>query len=118
MDKGTNAKSILLNKEVHLRLGYIGVKNRNQQDIRDSKKLALALKEEKLFFSQHPIYSTLPPGLLGTEVLTSKLSNQLFDHIRKHLPDIMKEISIKQEECQERLKLLGPSLPTNDSEKT
>ena len=29
MDKGTTAKNILLNKEVPLRLGYIGVKNRN-----------------------------------------------------------------------------------------
>ena len=99
MDEGTNARNILANKEVPLKLGYVGVKNRNQLDIKENKKVSQALKDEKLYFSRHPVYSTLPPGMLGTEVLTSKLSNQLFDHIRKHLPGIMKEMNIKLEEC-------------------
>lgn len=33
MDAGTNAKNMLENKEVPLRLGYVGIKNRSQQDI-------------------------------------------------------------------------------------
>lgn len=30
MDHGTNAKKMLSGEEVHLRLGYVGVKNRSQ----------------------------------------------------------------------------------------
>ena len=29
MDKGTNARNVLMNKEIPLKLGYVGVKNRN-----------------------------------------------------------------------------------------
>ncbi len=36
MDKGTNAKRMLLGQDVPLRLGYVGVKNRSQQDIVDN----------------------------------------------------------------------------------
>ena len=30
MDHGTNAKRMLLGEDVHLRLGYVGIKNRSQ----------------------------------------------------------------------------------------
>ena len=60
MDKGTNAKRMILGQEVPLRLGYVGVKNRSQQDINDKMRVFKALSEEKLFFSSHKIYSTLP----------------------------------------------------------
>jgi dynamin 1-like protein len=33
MDRGTNARKLIMGEEVPLRLGYIGVKNRNQLDI-------------------------------------------------------------------------------------
>jgi len=34
MDRGTDARSLLLNKgEVPLKLGYVGIKNRSQADI-------------------------------------------------------------------------------------
>lgn len=33
MDAGTNARNMLEGKEVPMRLGYVGIKNRSQQDI-------------------------------------------------------------------------------------
>jgi dynamin 1-like protein len=33
MDRGTNAKRMIMNQEVPLRMGYVGVKNRAQEDI-------------------------------------------------------------------------------------
>ena len=39
MDKGTNAKSMILGHEVPLRLGYVGVKNRSQLDIDSNKRV-------------------------------------------------------------------------------
>jgi replication fork clamp-binding protein CrfC len=35
MDRGTNAKRMLEGKDLALRLGFIGIKNRSQQDIID-----------------------------------------------------------------------------------
>ncbi len=44
MDKGTNAKKTLLGQEVSLRLGFVGVKLRSQQDIREKKPIQAALE--------------------------------------------------------------------------
>lgn len=33
MDRGTNARRMIMNQEIQLRLGFVGVKNRAQEDI-------------------------------------------------------------------------------------
>jgi replication fork clamp-binding protein CrfC len=59
MDKGTSAKEVLLNKSIPLKLGYVGVKNRSQFDINNSKDVLSALQEEKNWFASHPVYSSM-----------------------------------------------------------
>ena len=44
MDKGTNARKALLNEEIHLKLGYIGIVNRAQEDINNRVPVDIALK--------------------------------------------------------------------------
>ena len=39
MDKGTNARKSLLGQEISLKLGFVGVKNRSQEDINNKKKV-------------------------------------------------------------------------------
>jgi GTPase SAR1 family protein len=117
MDSGTNARRMLMGQEVPLRLGYVGVKNRNQQSIIDRKSVAAALQEERDFFENHPVYSSLNQNLLGTDVLTQKCTRIMFTHIKTHLPDIMKEIKDKMNQINERLKDLGPSMPSLPKEK-
>ena len=46
------------------------------------------MEKEMGFFNSHPVYSTMPPGYLGCEVLPTKLSRILFTHIRHNLPPI------------------------------
>ena len=70
-----------------------------------------AIEREKLYFSTHPVYSTMPQGALGTDVLTTKLTRVMFTHIKHNLPEITKEIKEKAREIEERLKDLGPPLP-------
>ena len=78
MDRGTDARSILLNKgDVPLKLGYIGIKNRSQADIQQGLTVAESLKAEKMFFSTSPIYSSLPPACLGTSALVNSLTKVL-----------------------------------------
>ena len=45
MDRGTDARQLLLNKgEVPLKLGYVGIKNRSQADIQNKMTVAQSLK--------------------------------------------------------------------------
>jgi dynamin 1-like protein len=50
MDKGTDARKMLLNKEIPLRLGYVGVIGRTQEDINNGVTVVDALESEKMFF--------------------------------------------------------------------
>ena len=117
MDAGTNAKNMISGHEVPLRLGYIGVKNRSQLDIETNKRVFAALDEEKLYFSSHPIYSSMPQELLGTANLTQRLTKVLFTHIKNYLPEIVKEINLIKKEVEDDLKNLGTPLPSADHEK-
>lgn len=117
MDRGTSAKKMIMNQEVPLRLGYFGVKNRAQQDILDDISVDEALEKEKLFFRSHPIYSTMPQHVLGCDNLVNQLSKVMFTHIKHNLPEITKEIKGKITDIDERLRDLGPPLPSEGSEK-
>lgn len=114
MDQGTNAKKTLLGHEVPLKLGYVAVKNRSQKDIIDKKRVRNALQEEKDWFSSHPVYRTMPPGFLGTETLTEKLTIIFFKKIKQHLPEIVKEIRSKIKETEDELSLLGTPMPVDN----
>lgn len=92
MDRGTDAKRLLNGEDVALKLGYVGVKNRSQADINEKKTVLKALEDERKFFATSPIYSSLPPSLLGTKSLTNKLTDVLYTHIRTCLPEIIAEI--------------------------
>jgi len=117
MDKGTNAKKGLLGQEIPLKLGFVGVKGRSQQDIMDKMRVKRALELEKQFFATHAVYSTMPPGHCGTDNLTSKLTKIFFNHIKKSLPEVLKEINVKIKDCEDRLKILGTPLPSTQKEK-
>lgn len=117
MDKGTSAKRMIEGKDVALRLGFIGIKNRSQQDIIDKITVKKAIEKEELYFSTHPIYSTMPQGLLGIGNLTTKLTKILFTHIKHSLPEIMKDIRTKMKETEDDLRDLGPEMPGGSTEK-
>jgi len=76
-----------------------------------------ALDREKIYFSSHPVYSTMSGGQFGTENLTIKLTKVLFSHIKHNLPEIQREIKEKVRDVEDRLKDLGPPLPMEGQEK-
>lgn len=114
MDKGTDARKALMNEEVQLTLGYVGVKNRSKQDLMDKIPMKDAFKAEKEFFNTHPVYRKLPPGIVGTDVLIQKLTKIFFRMIREHLPTIIKAINENIKHAEEELALLGQPLPIDD----
>lgn len=117
MDKGTNAKRMIEGKDVQLRLGFIAIKNRSQQDIIDRIPVRKALEQEALYFSTHPIYSTMNQNVLGAGNLIKKLGKILFTHIKHSLPEITNEIKSKMKETEDDLKDLGPTMPLDETQK-
>ena len=113
MDKGTSAKRMLLNEEIHLKLGYIGIVNRAQEDINNRVPVEVALKREIEFFNKHPEYRDLPERYLGTRSLTTKLSELLVEAIKRSLPDIMKQIEEKLDELRGELDAMGTPPPAS-----
>ena len=117
MDRGTNAKNMLLGNDIPLKLGYIGVKGRSQQDILDKISVKKGLEAEKSYFASHSVYSTMPSGHVGTDSLVQKLTKIFYEHIKSYMPEIYKEIVSKISEGEERLRELGTPLPSNEAEK-
>ena len=117
MDRGTHAANMLLGKDIPLKLGYVGVKGRGQQDIIDKISVKKGLEIEKSYFASHAVYSTMPSGYVGTDALVQKLTKIFYDHIKSFMPEIYKEIVAKINESDERLRELGNPLPGNEGEK-
>ena len=117
MDQGTDARKALMNEEIPLKLGYVGVKNRSKQDLVDKIPMQEAFKKEKNFFLNHPVYKRMGPGYYGTDVLIQKLTKILFRVIREHLPHIIKSINDNIKKCEEELALLGTPMPVDDAGK-
>ena len=117
MDAGTDARKALMNEEIYLKLGYVGVKNRSKQDLNNKLSMAETSRKEKEFFKSHPVYKNLPAGHLGTDVLINKLTKIYFKIIRENLPRIIKAINDRVKEAQEELDGLGQPMPTDDAGK-
>ncbi|KAJ0252024.1 Dynamin-related protein 3A [Hirschfeldia incana] len=92
MDRGTDARNLLLGKVVPLRLGYVGVVNRCQEDILLNRSVKEALSAEEKFFRSRPAYHGLADRL-GIPQLAKKLNQILVQHIKVLLPDLKSRIS-------------------------
>ena len=106
MDHGTNALDILSGRVYPLKLGFIGVVNRSQQDIQGNKSLADALKAEAEFFRHHPAYRNMA-NRCGTQFLAKSLNTTLMAHIRDRLPDIKARLNTLMGQTQQELASYG-----------
>ena len=106
MDHGTNALDILTGKVYPLKLGFIGVVNRSQQDINQRKSLDESLAAEMEFFNSHPAYKTIS-NRCGTEYLAKTLNKTLMNHIRERLPDIKAKLNTLMGQTEQELASYG-----------
>lgn len=106
MDHGTNALDILSGRVYPLRLGFIGVINRSQQDIQSGKSLSQALSAEAEFFQYHPAYRNMA-NRCGTQYLAKTLNTTLMTHIRDRLPDIKARLNTLMGQTQQELASYG-----------
>ncbi|KAK4750046.1 hypothetical protein SAY87_027495 [Trapa incisa] len=92
MDRGTDARNLLLGKVISLRLGYVGVVNRSQEDIMLNRSIKDALVAEEKFFRSRPVYNGLADRC-GVPQLAKKLNQILVQHIKAVLPGLKSRIS-------------------------
>ncbi|XP_024383006.1 dynamin-related protein 3A [Physcomitrium patens] len=102
MDRGTDARNFLLGNVIPLRLGYIGVVNRSQEDIIANKSIRDALAYEESFFRSKPVYHNLADRC-GVPQLAIKLNTILVQHIKSILPDLKARISTQMITLQKEL---------------
>lgn len=106
MDHGTNALDILSGRVYPLKLGFIGVVNRSQQDIQGNKPMDEALQAEADFFKHHPAYRNISIRC-GTRYLARTLNTTLMTHIRERLPDIKARLNTLMGQTQQELASYG-----------
>lgn len=61
----------------HLKLGFIGMVNRSQQDIVNSKPISQMIQDEENFFLSHPIYKSVA-SKCGTNYLAKTCNRVSF----------------------------------------
>lgn len=115
MDSGTNALDILSGKLYPLKLGFVGVVNRSQQDIQLNKSVEEALDNEEEYFNRHPVYRTIS-NRCGTRYLAKLLNRTLMSHIRDKLPDIKAKLNTLIGQTEQELASFGDTgLITNEN---
>ncbi|KAF8159271.1 dynamin protein dnm1 [Crassisporium funariophilum] len=108
MDAGTNALDILTGRVYPLKLGFIGIVNRSQQDINLDKSMHDALDSETEFFKNHPAYRNIAHKN-GTKYLAKTLNQVLINHIREKLPDMKARLNTLMGQAQQELNSFGDS---------
>ena len=106
MDKGTDTVDVLMNKTYRLKLGYIGVICRSQEDNINNKSIEESIKAEEEYFLLHEEYNQVK-YLLGNKTLKITLSKILIDHIKISLPSIKNNIYKELYEKENEMKSLG-----------
>ncbi|KAF8240222.1 hypothetical protein L208DRAFT_1384664 [Tricholoma matsutake] len=113
MDAGTNALDILTGRVYPLKLGFIGVINRSQQDINSEKSMQDARHSEEEFFKSHAAYKNIAHKN-GTRYLAKSLNQVLMNHIRDKLPDMKARLNTLMGQAQQELNSFGDSAVFGD----
>ncbi|XP_047658881.1 interferon-induced GTP-binding protein Mx1-like [Tachysurus fulvidraco] len=118
--KGTEdaVVSIINNEIIYLTKSYMIVKCREQQEIQDRVILNKAIETEKIFFENHPQFSTLyDEGKATIPNLAEKLTLQLVSQFERYLPRLEEQIQKDLHETLTELHAYGPGLPTEPNQR-
>ena len=111
MDKGTNAIEMIEGKLYPLKLGYIGVVCRSQEDINNNLPITEHFAKEKVFFEHNKFYSNISERL-GIKYLSKRLSQVFKIHIQQKIPIIKRKIIEMIEKNDKEIATMGDPLDT------
>lgn len=108
LDKGSGGEEAFIrlakNEDVMFRLGWHVVKNRRFEE-REFSLMERNMAEVSWFRSSN--FKTLPRNHIGIEQLRIRLADLLFQHIKKELPQLRRDLETQLSAAQEQLGLLG-----------
>ena len=112
MENNEESTALLNGSSVDVKLGLIGVINRNNKQLAEKTPIEKILAlEEDYFLANYPGFA----DRMGTEYLTSQLCDILINHLKKCLPILADKISVQQAYHREILKDLGEE-PTDPNQ--
>ncbi|KCZ79616.1 hypothetical protein H312_02989 [Anncaliia algerae PRA339] len=106
MDKGTDVVDVLAGRIIKLKLGFVPLINRSQTEIIQNKSIEAALKDEKIYFENHPAYKK-NKLYCGTPYLVQKLHSILHEHIKFCLPNLQSSIDKMLIDYRNELEIIG-----------
>jgi len=87
-----------------LKLGYVAVRNRTQEEIDANMSFSECRMKESLYFNSHPELKNMPHHYLGIEELAKKLTDIQTSRIHAILPKIRSDIDSLLLKCHSDLK--------------
>jgi hypothetical protein len=115
IDKGIDARDVFLNKVYPLKLPYMGVVNRSQQDIIGEKLIGAASQAEKKIFTKTFCYEDIAANC-GTEDSIITLNQSLMRDIKSKLPSLYDQIKNMLEAKRGELETYGSYLKLDSLE--
>ena len=100
---------LAMNKDIFFKLGWHMLRNRKDNELKFS--FAERNANEVTFFSTGK-YRELPRSMVGVDSLRTRLSKLLFDHLKKELPGLKKELDTMADKTEWDLDLLGAKRST------
>ncbi|KAM8964926.1 dynamin-1-like protein isoform 2-T5 [Sarcophilus harrisii] len=113
MDAGTDAMDVLMGRVIPVKLGIIGVVNRNQHDLNTHKSINKVLWDEQAFLQKN--YPSLA-SQNGTRFLAKTLNRLFMHHIRGCLPELKTRVNVLTAQYQSVLQSYGQ--PVQDQNAT
>ena len=120
MNRGNSIINYLNNnisKDLMLKYGYFGVKNRSRDEMLE-KDIHTGFQDEINFFNNDPSYKNIiNKERLGVVNMSKQISTILMESIKSKIPEILKEITRIQYTNTKNLSNLGDPVPTDNNTK-
>ena len=113
-DSEADFVNLASNDNIHFRLGWHIVKNRDYQSRHSS--IEERDRSEARFFDQS-VWKNLPIDMVGIDSLKVRLSKILLGQIRRYLPGLIEDIQSNIEECETKLAKLGAGRGTAEEQR-
>uniref|UniRef100_A0A1I8IUC5 Dynamin-type G domain-containing protein n=1 Tax=Macrostomum lignano TaxID=282301 RepID=A0A1I8IUC5_9PLAT len=112
----TEVLAMMRNERLKLKKGFVTVRCRTPQQLKDNMGLREACKAEEEFFKLHPQFCALGDYQRGCKTLANKLSVELYQAVKERIPEMLKEIQIKRNDYMTMLEALGTGPPESEAE--
>ena len=111
-DQDTLVQQLLMDRHdvLHLKLGFVAVRNRNTKE---SIALQEAHEKEKEFFSKHPASTAAGWNCVGINALINRLANVYSECVKETFPKLRKDIRARLEDVVKEISKLPPNFKTS-----